>query len=71
MARVVQLSDDAYARLTAKKGERESYSDVVLRLTGERNPMGFIGRLRIRGDFDEIMDAMRRADVPGRRRLRR
>ena len=71
MAKMVRLSDDAYARLTAKKGERESYSDVVLRLTGEKNPMGFIGRLRIREDFDKIMEAMRRAEVRGRKRLRK
>ncbi len=69
MAKTVQLSDDAYARLTAKKGERESYSDVILRLTGEKDPLRFVGRLRIREDFDEVMAAMRRAEVRGRKRL--
>ncbi|HEV8595949.1 MAG TPA: antitoxin VapB family protein [Thermoplasmata archaeon] len=71
MAKVVQLSDEAYARLTAKKEKRESYSDVVLRLMGEKDPMHFVGRLKIREDFDEIMAAMRRAEVRGRKRLSR
>ncbi|MBI4417017.1 MAG: hypothetical protein HY557_08540 [Euryarchaeota archaeon] len=69
MAKTVQLSDEAYARLTSKKGERESYSDVILRMTGEKDPLRFVGRLRIREDFDEVMAAMRRAEVRGRKRL--
>ena len=70
MARVVQLSDEAYARLTAQKAGGESYSDVVLRLSGKKDPMKFVGRLHVREDFDEIMAAMRRAEVRSRRRLR-
>ncbi len=70
MAKTVQLSDKAYACLTAEKGDRESYSDVVLRLTGEKDPMRFVGRLKIRKDFDEIMATMRRAEARSRRRLR-
>ena len=69
MAKVVQLSDEAYAQLSAKKEKRESYSDVILRLTGEKDPLRFVGRLRIREDFDEIMAAMRRAEVRGHKRL--
>ncbi len=67
MAKTVQLSDEAYARLTAEKGDLESYSDVVLRLTGEKDPMRFVGRLKIREDFDEIMATMRRAEARSRR----
>ena len=70
MAKTVQLSDTAYAHLTAEKGESESYSDVILRLTGQKEPMRFVGRLKVREDFDAIMAAMRRAEVSGRRRLR-
>ena len=70
VAKVIQLSDEAYTRLTAQKGGRESYSDVILRLTGKKDPMQFVGRLKIREDFDEIMAAMRRAEVRSRRRLR-
>ena len=67
MARTVHLSDEAYARLTSQKGKRESYSDVVLRLTEEKNPMHFVGRLKVREDFDAIMGAMRKAEARGRR----
>ncbi|MGQ0796902.1 MAG: antitoxin VapB family protein [Methanobacteriota archaeon] len=70
MAKTVQLSDEAYARLTAEKGDRESYSDVVLRLTGEKDPMRFVGRLKIRKDFDDVMARMRTAEARSRRRLR-
>ena len=69
MSKMVQLSDDAYARLTAEKGEGESYSHVIVRLTGEKDPLRFVGRLKVREDFDEIMAAMRRADLRRRRRL--
>lgn len=34
MTQVVQLSDDAYERLTNAKRPGESYSDTVLRLLG-------------------------------------
>lgn len=70
MARVVQISDEAYARLTSQKGDRESYSDVILRLMVKKDPMRFVGRLKVRADFDEIMAAMRRAEARTTRRLR-
>jgi len=70
MAKTVQLSDEAHARLAAEKRERESYSDVVLRLTGEKDPLRFVGRLKLREDFDEIMAAMRRTETRQQRRLR-
>lgn len=34
MTKTVGLADDAYERLAALKGEGESFSDVVRRLTG-------------------------------------
>ena len=71
MAKVVQFSDEAYARLTAEKGGKESYSDVVLRLMGAKDPLRFVGRLRIREDFDQIMAAMRRSETRARHRLRK
>jgi predicted CopG family antitoxin len=67
VAKTVQLSDEAYARLTAEKADRESYSDVVLRLTGDKGPMRFVGRLKIRADFDEVTATMRRAEARDRR----
>src|SRR2546426_6905504 len=60
MAKTVRLSDEAYALLTSKKGERESYSDLVRRLTGEKDPMLFVGRLEVSDDFDKKMAATRK-----------
>lgn len=34
MTKTIGLADDAYERLLAVKGENESFSDVVRRLTG-------------------------------------
>lgn len=34
MTKTIGLSDDAYERLAALKGDDESFSDVVFRLTG-------------------------------------
>ncbi len=37
MSKSIRLSEDAYERLEAHKTEEESFSDVVLRLAGERS----------------------------------
>ncbi len=52
MTKVVQLSDEAYARLRMMKGQGESFSDVVLRLTGRRDLSGLKG-LRPAKELDE------------------
>jgi predicted CopG family antitoxin len=46
MTKMVQLSDDAYARLKALKRRDESFSDVVLRLApkGDLKDLWKIGR---------------------------
>lgn len=41
MTRQVQLSDEAYERLRAEKRDGESFSDVVLRLTGKKSLASF------------------------------
>ncbi|QQG39907.1 MAG: antitoxin VapB family protein [Candidatus Aenigmatarchaeota archaeon] len=46
MTKPVSLSDDAYRRLKERKGHGESFSDVVVRLTGgerKRSPLEFAG----------------------------
>lgn len=35
MTKVISLSEDAYLRLKRRKGEGESFSDVVVRLTSD------------------------------------
>jgi predicted CopG family antitoxin len=65
MSKSIRLSEDAYERLAAHKREDETFSDVVLRLAGERSLMELAGILT-----DEEADAMREA-VEERRARRR
>lgn len=51
MPRVVQLSDEAYGRLRNLKRPDESFSDVVLRLTG-RGDLRRLKGLRSRKAID-------------------
>ena len=44
-ARTVNLSEEAYALLASLKQERESFSDVVLRLAGARSLFDVVGAL--------------------------
>ncbi len=64
MSKSIRLSEDAYERLAAHKREDETFSEVVLRLAGERSLMELAGIL----DDDEA-DAMR--DAVEERRARR
>lgn len=65
MSKNVRLSDAAYARLEAHKREDETFSDVVLRLAGERSLLDLAGVLT-----DEQADALEAA-IDQRRQRRR
>ncbi len=39
MTKVISLSDTAYARLSALKDKRESFSDVVIKITEKTKPL--------------------------------
>ena len=56
MSKSIRLSEDAYERLAAHKRDEETFSDVVLRLAGERSLLELAGILD-----DENADAMRAA----------
>ncbi|MFC6753688.1 antitoxin VapB family protein [Halorubrum tibetense] len=56
MSKSIRLSEDAYERLEARKREEETFSDVVLRLAGERSLLELAGVLS-----DEEADAFREA----------
>lgn len=43
--RTITVTEDAYRRLRANKGESESFSDVLIRLTQHRPLMDFAGVL--------------------------
>lgn len=67
MTQVVQLSDEAYRRLTNAKRPEESYSDAVLRLMGGRDLRDLEG-LREGEEIERFMERLREADrrdVPG------
>ena len=65
MARQIRLSDEAYECLEARRREGETFSDVVLRLTGERSLLELAGILT-----DEEADALEGA-IEERRERRR
>ena len=64
MSKSIRLSEEAYERLRAHKREDETFSDVVLRLAGERSLMELAGILS-----DDEADALR--DAVEERRERR
>ncbi|WP_159904638.1 antitoxin VapB family protein [Salinirussus salinus] len=66
MSKSVRLSEEAYERLAAHKREDETFSDVVLRLAGERSLLDLAGILS-----DEEADALRDAVAERRERRQR
>jgi predicted CopG family antitoxin len=64
MSKSIRLSEEAYERLAAHKREGETFSDVVLRLAGERSLLELADVLD-----DEEADAVR--DAVEERRDRR
>lgn len=64
MSKSIRLSEEAYERLAAHKREEETFSEVVLRLAGERSLLELAGILS-----DEEADALR--DAVDERRERR
>ena len=63
MSKSIRLSEEAYERLDAHKGDDETFSDVVLRLAGERSLLDLAGVLT-----DEETDALRDAVTERRER---
>jgi len=57
MSKSIRLSEEAYERLAAHKGEDETFSDVVLRLAGERSLLDIAGVLSD-DEADELRDAV-------------
>lgn len=63
MSKSIRLSEEAYDRLAAHKREGETFSDVVLRLAGERSLLELAGVLS-----DDEADALREAVAERRER---
>ena len=64
MSKSIRLSEEAYERLAAHKREDETFSEVVLRLAGERSLLELAGILN-----EEEANALR--DAVDERRERR
>ena len=64
MSKSIRLTDEAYERLATRKSEDETFSDVVLRLAGERSLLELAGILT-----DEQADSVEAAIEE--RRMRR
>ena len=65
MSKSIRLSEEAYEQLEARKRDDETFSDVVLRLAGERSLLDLAGILT-----DEQADALEAA-IDERRSRRR
>lgn len=57
MSKSIRLSDEAYEQLSARKQEDESFSEVVLRLTGEQSLLELAGTLSDE-EADEVESAI-------------
>jgi predicted CopG family antitoxin len=58
MTKVISLSEEAYKALKRLKGEGESFSDVVMRMTKTAEPkslLGFMGRWK-GADIDLVFE---------------
>ena len=57
--KTISISDDAYSRLSMKKRDKESFSDVVLRITNDFNILDYAGTItdeeakRIKSEIEE------------------
>lgn len=72
MTKTIGLADDAYDRLAALKGEGESFSDVVRRLTGApllRKMVGSMDEATGRHYEAAVESARRRQDDDRRARV--
>ena len=74
--RNISISDDAYARLAALKGPKESFTDVINRLAGKRSILDLAGVLtskegvELRSRVREIRAKTRRRLAESTRRMR-
>lgn len=56
--KTISITTEAYERLRSKKMPRESFSDVILRLTGKKDLMEFAGLLSEK-EAEEIEDSVK------------
>ncbi len=74
MTKMVQLSDEAYLRLKARKRKGESFSDVVLRLTPRSSVLELAKLRRPPAEIEahrRLIREMKELDMPDLDRSRR
>ncbi len=72
MSKLISVKEEAYDRLKRLKSKDDSFSDVILRLTSNKDQRGILAQAGIFKDEPEITDAMEAAMKANRkRRMRR
>ncbi len=66
--KTISITEEAYDRLLTKKREKESFSDVINRITNKLNLLGFAGLLT-KEEADNIEKSIREARTLSRKRL--
>lgn len=56
--KTISITTEAYERLRSKKNPKESFSDVIMRLTGKKDLMEFAGLLSEK-EADELGESIR------------
>ena len=58
--KTITISLDAYERLKAKKASKDSFTDIILKLTRKKNTLDYIRSLKPKTELaDNIENAMR------------
>lgn len=67
-ARNISISDEAYAKLAALKGQGESFTDVINRIAGKRSILDLAGLLTVK-EAAEVRSNIREARAKSHKRL--
>jgi len=68
--KTITITEDAYNHLAARKAPRESFSDVVLRITGSHSLLELVGILS-KKEGEEVRRAIRAGRERSRERMKR
>jgi len=68
--KTISITEEAYERLAAKKREKESFSDVITRITNKVNILDFAGLLTPE-EADRLEAAVKAGRARSRKRLER
>jgi len=66
--RTISITDEAYHRLALLKDDRDSFSDIILKMTGKVNLLDFAGVLT-KGESSKLRDRIRESREASKTRL--